>query len=201
MRSHVDVLTTNFSLETRNASHIAVEEEKIEGEKEMFIAEEGNEVTLSECRKIQVRPNKKLTWKEIALSSPRKRKLYEQLEEKRTKLHSAQKKLKRYSFSNLTSTHIIIKKYVLSTSPLDRYHRKLKNPDEHLKTDKCQALLNKLLRVQQSFIEMILKNGLRDPSGRRYSKGEQILSLSIFKKSNRAYRYLRTFLPLPNVTT
>lgn len=48
---------------------------------------------------------------------------------------------------------------------------------------------------------MILRNGLRDPSGRRFSNEEQILCLSIYKTSAKAYRYLRTFLPLPSITT
>ncbi|XP_051155399.1 uncharacterized protein LOC127277973 [Leptopilina boulardi] len=48
---------------------------------------------------------------------------------------------------------------------------------------------------------MVLRNGLRNPSGRRYEKEEQILCLSIYKTSAKAYRYLRTFLPFPSVTT
>lgn len=48
---------------------------------------------------------------------------------------------------------------------------------------------------------MILRNGLRDPSGRRFTNEEQIICLSIYKTSAKAYRYLRTFLPFPSVTT
>lgn len=48
---------------------------------------------------------------------------------------------------------------------------------------------------------MILQNSDRTPAGRRYTQEEQILCLSTYKKPPRAYRFLRSFLPLPSATT
>lgn len=61
--------------------------------------------------------------------------------------------------------------------------------------------MNKLTAVQRTFINIIFKNASRSLCGRRYSTEEQILCLSIYKKSPKAYRYLRSFLPLPTLST
>lgn len=82
-----------------------------------------------------------------------------------------------------------------------RCRRRLEGLEGNLGTKKLESILNKVTEVQRSFILSILRNALREPSGRRYSEEEQILFLSIYKKSPTAYRYFRTFLPLPAIST
>lgn len=67
-----------------------------------------------------------------------------------------------------------------------------------MKTKTLNDHLQNLTTLQRQFIEIIMRNSTRSKGGRRYTSDEILLCLSIYKKSAAAYRYLCTFLPLPN---
>lgn len=77
----------------------------------------------------------------------------------------------------------------------------MKNPEECLESRQFKRVCKKLNEVQRSFIFAAIRIVSRQPSGRRYTKEEQIFFLSIYKKSPKAYRYLQSFLPIPGITT
>lgn len=69
-----------------------------------------------------------------------------------------------------------------------------------MKNKRLGQILRKLTEAQKNFVLSVLRNAVRDPSG-RFTDEEKILFLSIYKKSPEAYKYLRSFLPLPAITT
>ena len=63
-------------------------------------------------------------------------------------------------------------------------------------------LTDKLNAVQTIFVDMILRNYLKEPKSRRYTTEMKIICLSIYKRSAKCYRYLRSIIgTLPCPTT
>ncbi len=93
-------------------------------------------------------------------------------------------------------------------------NQKLRQMDERIK--KLQAkvkaqkinlkrcldfLQNKFNQQQFEFFKMQIKNTGRKPKGRRYSKEQKSLCLSLYKQSPKNYRYMRKFFILPDKRT
>ncbi|XP_033231546.1 uncharacterized protein LOC117182566 [Belonocnema kinseyi] len=76
-----------------------------------------------------------------------------------------------------------------------------KDVSERQNTKKFHNIYKKLPFVQRQFLDMLLRNFDKDLQGRRYTQEEKIICLSIYKRSAKSYRYMRTFLPLPSPTS
>ena len=71
---------------------------------------------------------------------------------------------------------------------------------ENLKAEDFEAHIKNRSTFQRHFIALITRNANKPSKGHRFTPNERLLCLSIYKKSAAAYRYLCSFLPLPNPT-
>ncbi|XP_046395228.1 uncharacterized protein LOC124162670 [Ischnura elegans] len=67
------------------------------------------------------------------------------------------------------------------------------NPDSRL----MKAIEKNLSPSAVTFLSTLLREGQKKPKGRRWTHELKVKALSIFKKSPRAYTFLRNFLPIP----
>ena len=70
-----------------------------------------------------------------------------------------------------------------------------------LPTERYEKLSSKFTKIKHLFIDKIIKNYQKHPNGRRFTVEEKIISLSVYKKSAKCYRYLQTLIPLPARST
>ena len=94
--------------------------------------------------------------------------------------------------------------YVKCTKLLSviRYETHFKNGKDLMESDTYALLSKKLSELQRQFIEMMLQNYDKHPKARRYTTEEKIICLSIYKRSAKCYRYIRSILQgLPTEST
>lgn len=79
---------------------------------------------------------------------------------------------------------------------LKEHKIKIKNLQKHF--NQIGKLNSPILK---SFISASIRNNNRKPQGKRWTKLNKTIAIAIYKKSPKAYRYLKNLLPMPSVRT
>lgn len=86
-------------------------------------------------------------------------------------------------------------------SKINTFKHRVKLADKFMKEDHFSQIVDKVNSSTYNFILSQLKNQKKKLHGRRYSKDDKILALSIYKQSPKGYKYLSSLFALPSVKT
>lgn len=83
----------------------------------------------------------------------------------------------------------------------NKFKSRLRLAEKFGETSSFTKIINKLNTTTFNFFKSQINSQTKQPKGRRYSIDDKILSLSIYKNSPKAYRFLSTLFALPSKKT